>query len=229
MQPDFRGGGGRSRLAKPAPVAVIVMAGALAALTALAGCTGALGARGRGTTPTPAVDRAGQQAQLLTSYLETLARLAQSGPAEQAEIFAAAKLEYETSPTASHQLRYALALATQGHGAYDAPLAQRLLRELLAVPEALLPVERALAQLELRNLDRQLALAADLRRLQTEAGRNERERSAAANRRLQAEVEENARLRKALEEALAKLDAIANIERSINERKPQGQTEGRTP
>ena len=43
---------------------------------------------------------------------------------------------------------------------------------------------------------------------------------ASANHRLQAEIDENARLRKELEEAHAKLDAIANIERSLNERKP---------
>jgi hypothetical protein len=33
-------------------------------------------------------------------------------------------------------------------------------------------------------------------------------------------LDENTRLRKELEEARAKLDAIANIERSLNERKP---------
>jgi hypothetical protein len=37
---------------------------------------------------------------------------------------------------------------------------------------------------------------------------------------VQAELDENARLRRELEEARAKLDAIANIERSVNERKP---------
>jgi hypothetical protein len=33
-------------------------------------------------------------------------------------------------------------------------------------------------------------------------------------------MDENVRLRRELEEARAKLDAIANIERSLNERKP---------
>jgi hypothetical protein len=37
---------------------------------------------------------------------------------------------------------------------------------------------------------------------------------------LQAELDENGRLRKELDEARAKLAAIANIERSLNERKP---------
>ena len=55
----------------------------------------------------------------------------------------------------------------------------------------------------------------------TEAVRADREHIANANHRLQAELDENARLRKELDEARAKLAAIANnIERSLNERKP---------
>jgi hypothetical protein len=44
---------------------------------------------------------------------------------------------------------------------------------------------------------------------------------------LQAEIDENAKLRKDLEQARAKLDAITNIERSVSDRKPS--TEGHTP
>jgi hypothetical protein len=40
------------------------------------------------------------------------------------------------------------------------------------------------------------------------------------NRRLAAETEENARLRNSLDEAQAKLDAIANIERQTTVRQP---------
>jgi hypothetical protein len=65
-----------------------------------------------------------------------------------------------------------------------------------------------------------LTLETENRRLQADAARADRERMASANHRLQAEVEENTRLRRELEEARAKLDAIANIERSLNERKP---------
>ena len=48
-----------------------------------------------------------------------------------------------------------------------------------------------------------------------------------ATRRLQAEIDENAKLRRALEEARAKLDAIADIEKNITDRKKP--TEGRRP
>jgi hypothetical protein len=55
--------------------------------------------------------------------------------------------------------------------------------------------------------------------------------NAALNRRLQAEMDENARLRKALDEARAKLDAVATIEQNITERKTPtpAPTEGRRP
>jgi two-component system sensor histidine kinase GlrK len=207
-----KGAGSGAPPAPPRPraasVALVWMAVAF-----LAGCGTGFGARDDGAAAAvPAVDRAAAQAQLIASYLETLARLANGAPAEQAEIFAGTKREFEVAPTASHQLRYALALATNGHGSHDPALAQRLLRELLATPETLLPAERALAFLELQHVDRLLALSADVRRLQTEVGRGDRERAAAAQRRLQAMTEENAQLRRALEEARAKLDAIADIE-----------------
>ena len=71
-----------------------------------------------------------------------------------------------------------------------------------------------------KQLSRQLALAADNKRLRNDSDRAERERLAAVNRRLAAETEENARLRKSLDEAQAKLDAIANIERQTTVRQP---------
>jgi len=81
-------------------------------------------------------------------------------------------------------------------------------------------MERALAFLELQKVDSQLTLAAENRRLQSTASRDERDKLTQLNKRLQTETEENARLRKELDEARAKLDAIANIERSLSERKP---------
>ncbi len=84
----------------------------------------------------------------------------------------------------------------------------------------LLPGERALTFVELSQIDDHLTLDAENRRLQSEAVRADQQRVANANHRLQAEMDENTRLRRELEEARAKLDAIANIERSLNERKP---------
>jgi hypothetical protein len=192
----------------------------LAAFAALAGCVGASPERGGIAEPVAVPDGNQLQAQSLVFYLELLHRFAKAGPAEQSEIFANIRRDFETTPTPSSELRYALAVATPNHPSTDAALAQKLLRQLLSAPEAMTPVEHAAAFLELQKVDRQLALAADNRRLQNDSDRAERDRLAAVNRRLAAETEENARLRKALDEAQAKLDAIANIERQTTVRQP---------
>jgi len=189
-------------------------------LCAVAGCDSAFLSRAR-TAPAPApAQPVSTSAAVLSEYLLLLQRLVQGAASDQAEIVARAQNEYDTAPTPSRELKLALILATPGHPATDQPRAQRLLRELAAHPETLLPAERALAFLELSQIDDHLTLVAENRRLQTDAAREDQARTASANRRLQAEIEENVRLRKELEEARAKLDAIANIERSLNERKP---------
>ena len=45
------------------------------------------------------------QAQSLVFYLELLHRFAKAGPAEQSEIFANIRRDYETTPTPSSELR----------------------------------------------------------------------------------------------------------------------------
>lgn len=190
------------------------------ALLALAGCHGTILSRDR-IKPAPRLaPPASTSSLVLSDYLLLLQRLVKGSASEQAEIVARAQNEYDTAPTPSRELRLALILATPGHPATDQPRAQRLLNELMAHPESLLPAEQALAFLQLSQIDDHLTLAAENRRLQNDAVREDQTRSAAANRRLQAETEENARLRKELDEARAKLDAIANIERQLNERKP---------
>ena len=191
--------------------------GVLVALVA-SGCTLVPGQRA--PSPAPMVNSAAASSIALSEYLQLLQRLVQGKPAEQAEIVAHAHHEYDTAPTPSRELKLALILGTPGHPATDLPRAQALLRELIANPEMLLPGERALTFLELLQIDDHLTLDAENRRLQTEAVRADQQRVAAATHRLQAEMDENARLRRELEEARAKLDAIANIERSLNERKP---------
>jgi hypothetical protein len=177
--------------------------------------------------PPPAINAAATGSTVLGDYLQLLQRLVQAPPAEQAEIVTAAQHEYDGAPTPSHELKLALILGTPGHPAADLPKAQGQLRELMANPEMLLPAERALAFRELSQIDDHLTLDAENRRLQADAVRADKERMASANHRLQTEMDENARLKKELDEARAKLDAIANIERSLNERKPAN--DGRQP
>jgi ABC-type dipeptide/oligopeptide/nickel transport system ATPase subunit len=115
----------------------------------------------------------------------------------------ASRRRVETAPTPSRQLRFALILATPGHPGTDLPRAQRLLRELMANPEMLMTGERSLAFLELQQIDDHLTLEGENRRLQSDAGRADKERLANVNHRLQLETDENTRLRKELEEARA--------------------------
>lgn len=202
---------------------------ALMCAATLTGCTGGPFShqRPRNSDTTPIIDRAATSGTLIAGYLDVLQKLVQGAPAEQAEILVSAQREYELTLTPSKQLRYALVLATPSHSGTDLPRAQRLLRELLATPETLLPAERAFGFLELQKVDKQLALVAENQRLQSGTDRVDRERLATVNRKLQLEIDENMRLRKALDEANAKLSAIANIEQTINERKSG--TEGRSP
>ncbi len=213
---------------------------ALVVACAIAGCASLQGTpppRGNAALP-PASEL--QASSAIAGTLDLLQRLLQGGPAEQAEALASARMAYEENPRGGAQLRYALALAAPRHPARDPALSQKLLRELLAAPETLLPLERSLALIELQRVDTELRLTTENHRLMAEAER-ERNRdrgggaaaSAALNRRLQAEMDENARLRKALDEARAKLDAVATIEQNITERKPPtptpAPTEGRRP
>ena len=111
-------------------------------------------------------------------------------------------------------------LATPDCAFSDPVAAQRQLAELLARPETMLPVERLLATVELKEVEQRLILQAENQRLRDEAPPDDREK-------LQADQpstfggrsDENARLRKALDEARAKLEAITHIERSITDQR----------
>jgi hypothetical protein len=172
----------------------------------------------------PTIDRAVTQAALLASYLEVLQRVVQGAPAEQAEILSSARRDFETAPTPSHELRYAMVLATPGHPGTDNSKAQKLLQELIATQGTLLPAESAMAFLTLQNVDQTLSQAAQIQHLQAATDHTDRDRSAALNRRLQAEIDDNARLHRELDDAHAKLDAIANIERTLSKPKVPGGT-----
>ena len=181
-----------------------------AAVLGLSGCDITLPKLGRQVSPaTPVASNAESSAALL-GWLESL-RLA--GPAEQAERIAAAKLAYEQQVTVDAQLRYALALGTPGLPGADPQLARRHLGELVARGDRLQPGPLALAHLALTEVDARLTLQSDNLRLQTEGALRDRERTLALTRRLQQELDENNRLRRALDEAQQKLEAVLELER----------------
>ena len=165
-------------------------------------------------------------ATAVAPLLELMSALPQGDPARQAELFQSVKDAAELTPTTSNRLKYALALATPGYSGSNPVAAQRQLAELLARPETLLPIERLLAAVELKEVEQTLVLQAENKRMRAEAPPDDRDKLLAINRRLAAESDENARLRKALDEARAKLEAVTHVERSINDRGTNG---SRTP
>jgi len=208
--------------------------GALLALllTVLAACSGLGELRGNKPAPVAAPSSEMLQAAQFAGFLASLQPLVQGSPAEQAEVLAAARAGYDQAHQGPAALRYALVLAAPSHPGRDPVQAQKLLREVLARPELLTAGERSHAVVELQRVDAELRLTAENQRLVEEAQRERARQSngssmAALNKRLQAEQEETAKLRRQLEEAKAKLDAIADIERSNADR--PAANEGRTP
>jgi hypothetical protein len=187
------------------------------ALCALCGCS-VMGGSSSTKTPPPAEPEHQPDCGAIAPLLELMSALPKGDPARQAELFQSAKDAASLSPTTSNRLKYALALSIPGHSGSDPVAAQRQLSELLARPETLLPAERLLALVELQEVDQRLILQAENQRLRDEALHDSKDKLQAINRRLQAETDENGRLRKALDEAHAKLDAVTHIERSINDR-----------
>jgi hypothetical protein len=187
----------------------------------ISGCTGSFARQKPVALAEP--DRAPQDLSAVTPLLEMMSNLPQRDPARQAEMFQSAKDAADLTPTTSNRLRYALALATPGYSGSDPVAAQRQLSELLARPETLLPVERLLALVELKEVEQRLILQGENKRMRDDALHDDsRDKLAAINRRLATESDENVRLRKALDEARAKLEAVTHIERSINDRGTSG-------
>ena len=164
--------------------------------------------RGKDSTPVERTD----DGQIVAGYLATLDRLGRGGAAEQAEIVEATRNAYLAEPSTGKRLRYAFVLAVPGHVASDPVGARTLLGEALATPETLLPSERALAELMVRDLDARLSLAQENETLRSGSTPQADNRIDELNRRLQAETAEKDRLRRELERAEAKLEAIATLE-----------------
>lgn len=159
-------------------------------------------------TPIAATD----DGQIVAAYLAMLDRLGHGGVAEQAEIVATTRGAYLADPSTQKRLRYAFVLSVPGHAATDPAGARALLGEALATPETMLPSERALADLMVRDLDARLALSHENDSLRSGSTAQDDNRIAELNRKLQAETAEKDRLRRELERAEAKLEAIATLE-----------------
>ncbi len=191
----------------------------LLTLGLLAGCsaTSLLGGRTGGDAGARAEPR-GVGSGDLGVYLETMQGLIEGDAVQQAEIFSVASQAVEWAPTTTNRLRHALALATPGHPQSDEAAAERQLSELLASQDALLPEERILATIHLRDVERRLVLNAEAQRVKRDADTTIARQNDENSSRLRAALEENRRLRLELEDAQQKLEAITVIEQSIRER-----------
>jgi hypothetical protein len=82
----------------------------------------------------------------------------------------------------------------------------------------LLPEERLLAEIHLREVEQRLILDAAAEQLRRESTTALEQQNADSSRRLQVALEENRRLRAELDDVTQKLNAFTTIEQSIRER-----------
>jgi hypothetical protein len=191
---------------------------ALSALLA-SGCQTDLFAQKPPQAPKPVINHKAASSEALADDFAVLAKLMMAPPNQQLQIVGGAEEDFHSTPTPSRKLRLALVLGTPDQAGADLPRAHQMLQELAADPQSsLLPGERSLVTLQLKQIGDYLTLEAENRTLQADAARADQ--LASLKRRLDGAAGENAKLKRQLEEAKAKLAAIANIEKSLNERKP---------
>jgi uncharacterized membrane protein len=190
----------------------------------VAGCASSSSIFGRG-------DAAGTQAESSVSggrstvdtqglgvYLELMRALIEGDALTQAEIFGEVADAADIAPTTTNRLKYALALATPGHPGSDATLAEQRLSALLASADALLPEERMLVTIHLREVEQRLILDTAAAQLRSESANALEQQNLESAAELSRALEENRRLRAQLDDATQKLNALAAIEQTIRER-----------
>jgi hypothetical protein len=150
-------------------------------------------------------------------YISELGQIAAGDPAAQAEVYADAAAAAQLTPSPSTNLRFGLVLAIPGHPESNPLEAQKVLREVLTQTLLLTPAEISLATIHLNNVERQIIAASESRRLRSSSSRAAQTQEQALQQRLATVEAENSALRRDLEEAEQKLEAIATIERSIRE------------
>jgi antitoxin component of MazEF toxin-antitoxin module len=190
---------------------------ALTAALLVSGCASGFFTEPPPPPPKPVIDHKATSSAALADDFTVLQKLITAPPQQQMQIVGSAEEDFQTAPTPSRKLRLALILGTPGQAGSDLPRAQQMLQELSADPQpSLLAGERSLVTLELKQIGDYLTLERENRTLQADAARAGQ--LATLKHRLDGATEENEKLKRQLGEAQAKLAAIANIEKSLNER-----------
>jgi len=125
------------------------------------------------------------------------------------------------SATPRDVLQYAIVLGAPQHPGSSPSAASQLLATLMADSEALNSEERDLAELMQREFSARAVLLDELARQREDLAQKSRSLQVENQLRLQALTAENTRLRRERDEAKRKLDAIAEIERSMIDREPE--------
>jgi hypothetical protein len=195
---------------------------AFSAALLMSGCTSDFFTQRPPPPPKPVIDHRAASSEALADDFAVLDKLIAAAPEQQMQIVGSAEEDFRTIPTPSKKLRLALILGTPDQAGSDLPRAQEMLQELSDDPQSsLLAGERTLAALQLKQIGDYLTLEAENRTLHADAARAGE--LAPLKHRLDGAAGENAKLKKELQEAQAKLAAIANIEKSLNERKPSNE------
>jgi Skp family chaperone for outer membrane proteins len=153
----------------------------------------------------------------LDGYVQMLAALSGQDRVRQSDVFYQVEKDQTLAPTTLNVLSYAMALVIPGHPNSDPIKGKRLLEEVLTNPERISVAEQSLAVTMLNIADQWLKMQAEMRRLAATVDDRTRTQSN-SDRRSLAQAEEINKLRKALDAAQQKLDAIRDIEKSISER-----------
>jgi hypothetical protein len=199
----------------------------LTTLTLLTACTGLQPRHEAAPPPAPKVEAPASAS--LVPYLDTLAKMAPGDAARQEAELAATLAAARQDPSASNTLRYALALGSAGHPDSNPVEAKRLITELLAGQDKLTLPEREFATAYLREFDARVALYAELARQREESEQKLKSVDASADKRADQLAADNARLKKQLAEAERKLEAVAEMERSLLEQAQQAPAETPRP
>lgn len=189
-------------------------------LATLLACLGACQAGDpRATTgPAPAPPVLAVTGVPIAAYLDALDQMAPGDTTRQQAALFSARAAWQQSATPTNTLRYALVLGTPGHDDSNPLEASRLLAMLLVSPELLSADELRLAAAFQREFTARVSQYAELARarMESEAGRRAAETEHQA--RINALSAELARARRDRDSVQQKLDAIADIERTLMER-----------
>jgi len=197
--------------ARAIPIAILL----IAALAAAACQTDSERVTTGSSPESPSVSSSGIPA---ATYLEALDGMAAGDAAHQQATLLAARSAWQQAATPGNTLRYALVLGTPGHDDSNPLEASRLLNTLLATPGHLSPDEARLASAFQREFTARVSQYADLARARLESEAQMRAVETEAQSRLDAMAADLARVRRERDTIQQKLDAIADIEKTLMER-----------